>query len=334
MKNIKRVACLAMAGICMAAFVMGGCGKQEKESTSSEKKDSGIKIGVSSWVGYAPFFIAEEKGFFKDHGADVKIKTIESGADRRSAMASNKIQGMCTTVDTHIISDAVGVDVVQTLALDTSCGGDGLVAKKENQSIKDLKGKKIAIDTTSGSSYFWFQNLIKKEGMTISDFDIQSMGSGDAGAAFVAGEVDAAMTWEPWLTKASDTDFGYVMIDSSQTPGIIVDSIGFKKEFIEKNPEVVQAVSDAWYDALDYINENPDDAYQIMAKAMGQSVDEFKSSLEGVKYYDEAENKEYFDGQIYDIAEEAMNLWLDEGTISEKINVKDYINSDYITRTK
>ena len=65
MKNIKRVACLAMAGICMAAFVLGGCGKQEKESTSTEKKDSGITIGVSSWVGYAPFLLQKRKDSLK-----------------------------------------------------------------------------------------------------------------------------------------------------------------------------------------------------------------------------------------------------------------------------
>lgn len=334
MRRIKKAVCVTMATMLMAATVLSGCGDKKEESKSNDSANTTTAIGVSSWVGYAPLFIAEEKGFFKDHGAEVAIKTIESGADRRSALVSDKIQGMCTTVDTHIISDAVGVDVVQVLALDTSCGGDGLVAKKENQSIKDLVGKKIALDTTSGSSYFWFQNLIKEEGLTIDDFDIQSMGSGDAGAAFVAGDVDAAMTWEPWLTKASDTDFGYVMIDSSQTPGVIVDSLGFKKEFIENNPDVIQAVSDGWYDALDYINENPDDAYEIMAKAMGQSVDEFKGTLAGVEYYDEAMNKEYFDGQIYDIANSAMELWLEEGTISKEVKVEDYINGDYITRTK
>ena len=163
--SVKRRLAMMIMVCVMVIGSLTGCGTSKTQETGEAQTESGSSaktvIGVSSWVGYAPLFIAEEKGFFKDHGADVEIKTIESGADRRSALASNKIQGMCTTVDTHIITDAVGVDVVQVLALDTSCGGDGLVAKNEYQSIKDLAGKKIALDTTSGSSYFWFQTLIK-----------------------------------------------------------------------------------------------------------------------------------------------------------------------------
>ncbi len=62
-----------------------------------------IKLGMSTWLGYAPLYLAKEKGFFKKHGVDVEIVVIESPADRRAAFAADKIQGMATTVDTHVI---------------------------------------------------------------------------------------------------------------------------------------------------------------------------------------------------------------------------------------
>ena len=92
-----------------------------------------IKLGMSSWIGYAPLYLAKEKGFFQKQGIDVEIVVIESPADRRAAFAADKIQGMATTVDTHVMTAAAEnpIPVKQVLALDDSHGGDGIVAKKE-----------------------------------------------------------------------------------------------------------------------------------------------------------------------------------------------------------
>lgn len=279
--------------------------------------DGTVYIGQSTWVGYAPLFIAQEKGFFKKYGADIQVQVIESAADRRSALLADQIHGMSSTVDTHIMTDAAGIDIVQILALDTSDGGDGVVAVQDIESIADLKGKKVALDTTGGASFFWFQYLLREEGMTLNDLDVQSMGSGDAGSAFVAGNVDAAVTWEPWLTNAKSTDFGKVLKDSSETPGIIVDTIGMKKEFIEAYPGTVRALVLGWYDALAYIETDYDDAIAIMAQGMGQTSEEFEESLKGVTYYDRQMNIGYFDASIensiYDIATLANEIWIENG---------------------
>ena len=65
-----------------------------------------IKLGMSTWLGYAPLYLAKEKGFFQKQGVDVEVVVIESPADRRVAFAADKIQGMATTVDTHVMTAA------------------------------------------------------------------------------------------------------------------------------------------------------------------------------------------------------------------------------------
>ncbi len=347
MKRFKKI----VSAIAVAAMLLGltACGnssedKTEKttEATESRTTESGateaeasatdaselafydgtVYIGQSTWVGYAPLFIAQEKGFFEKYGADIQIQVIESAADRRSALLADQIHAMSSTVDTHIMTDAAGIDIVQVLALDTSDGGDGVVAVSDIASISDLQGKKVALDTTGGASFFWFQYLLREEGMTLNDLDVQSMGSGDAGSAFVAGNVDAAVTWEPWLTNAKGTDFGKVLVSSSETPGIIVDSIGMKKEFVEAYPGTVRALVLGWYDALAYIESDYDDAIAIMADGMGQTSEEFEESLLGVTYYDRQMNMDYFDtsveNNIYDIAALANEIWIENGFYEEK----------------
>jgi NitT/TauT family transport system substrate-binding protein len=166
-----------------------------------------IKLGMSTWLGYAPLYLAKEKGFFQKQGVDVEVVVIESPSDRRAAFAADKIQGMATTVDTHVMTAAAEnpIPVKQVLALDDSHGGDGMVAKKEIKTIKDLKGKTVAAQLGAGASYFWLNYVLSQNGMKLADLKAIDMKAGDAGSAFVAGKVDAAVTWEPWLSRAKAT---------------------------------------------------------------------------------------------------------------------------------
>lgn len=334
----KMISLTLAAGLTMAA---AGCGAPAKEAASSSsgsgKPAQEVLIGQSSWIGFAPLYIAEEKGFFKKHGADVKIQSIESKADSKSALAAGRIQGVSTTADTHVVNAAAGIDIAQVLALDTSSGGDGIVAKKEYKSIESLKGKKIALDTTGGADFFWFQYLLKEKGMTLKDFDVQSMSAGDAGAAFVAGKVDAAITWQPWLSKAAATDFGATMMDSKSSPGVIVDTFAMRKDFIKEHPEAVQAIVDGWYDALDFLKSNPDEAIEIMAKRLGEKPENLKKELADVTFYDEAGNKTYFGtkeapGDFYKIVKTASDLWVDVGLISKAVDAGSIIDGSFLTR--
>ena len=78
------------------------------------------------------------------------------------------------------------------------------------------------------------------------------MKAGDAGSAFVAGKVDAAVTWEPWLSKAKETPFGHVLLSSDKTPGIIVDSLAFKPDFLKKRGADVKKIVAAWNEAVEF----------------------------------------------------------------------------------
>lgn len=305
------------------------------ETTGDAMYDGKVLLGQSSWIGYAPLYLADQKGFFDDHGADVDVQFFESKTDSKSALAAGRIQGMSTTVDTHVMSAASGMDISIVLALDTSDGGDGLSALKDIPDIPSLKGHSVALDTSGGASYFWFQYLLQQEGMTLDDVQVVNMSSGDAGAAFVAGEVDAAVTWEPWLSKAKETDNGSVLIDSSETPGIIVDALAMDKDFAAEYPGTVKAIVEGWYDALAYMESDPDDAYKIMMEYTGdETLEDLQASMEEVKFYDKEGNASYYDGEIQDVAKMAADLWLDTGLIDAEPDLDSLIDGSFIGSTE
>ena len=338
-KFVKKAVSLALAASLTLAIA--GCGgspdKDAAKSSSSGAAQEEVLIGQSSWIGFAPLYIAEEKGFFKNHGVNVKIQSIESKADSKSAMAAGRIQGVSTTADTQVVNAAAGIELAQILALDTSAGGDGIVAKKEFKDIESLKGRKIALDTTGGADFFWFQYLLHQKGMTLKDFDVQSMSAGDAGAAFVAGKVDAAITWQPWLSKASNTEFGYTLMDSKASPGVIVDTFAMRKDFLKAHPEVAQAIVDGWYEALEFIKTNEDEAIAIMAKRLGEKPEALKKEMADVKFYDEAGNKVYFGtkeqpGDFYKIVKMASDLWMEVKLIDKPVDAASVIDGSFLTK--
>jgi NitT/TauT family transport system substrate-binding protein len=328
----------AGAALCCAILLLAPACKREKAAPVSNDAYPGtFTIGLSSWIGYAPLFVAQEKGFFEKNGLKVEIQKIESGSDRRSALAANRIQGMASTVDAVVIAVANGIPITQVLALDMSNGGDGLVAKREFNSLKDLLGKSIALDTSGVASYFWFHVLLKQEGLTIDQFNIQSMGAGDAGAAFVAGRVDAALTWQPWLTRASETSFGKVLISSAESPGVITDSLSIRRDIIQQYPGAVQAIVNGWIEAVAYTKTNPAEANGIMAQAMGQTVEEFVATLPDVLFYDGPGNIAYLGapgqrGEINDILEMAADLWLSMGEIPVKPDIASLVDYSFVNK--
>jgi NitT/TauT family transport system substrate-binding protein len=295
-----------------------------------------IKLGMSTWLGYAPLYLAKEKGFFQKRGLDVEVVVIESPADRRAAFAADRIQGFATTVDTHVMTAAAEnpIPVKQVLALDDSYGGDGMVAKKEIKSVKDLKGKTVAAQLGAGASYFWLNYVLAQNGLKLSDIQAVDMKAGDAGAAFVAGKVDAAVTWEPWLSRAKGTPFGQVLIASNETPGIIVDSLAFKPDFLKRRGDDVKKIIAAWNEAVQFAAQNPKEADAIMAKFTGQKPEEFTKEKTGVRFYGEKENKAYFGtpqkpGLLYSVTQRAADLWFDLKFIKSKPKAEDLIDGSY-----
>lgn len=255
-----------------------------------------LKIGYPVWVGYGPLFLAEKKGFLKELGTSVEFILMEDTKPRYVALAAKRIDGLMTTIDTVVQRVKPDLQMAAILPMDDSKGGDGIVARKEINSIKDLKGKKVAFSEGS-VSHFFLAFLLQQSGMSLKDITMVNMTAGDAGAAFVAGKVDAAVTWEPWLTKGKSAPHGKILVDSSATPNLIVDVLVFRKDVIKARPRDMENIVKAWGKAVEFWKSNPNEANTIMAAAVGgwlKDTKVFAETLTGIRYYDTAALKGFF----------------------------------------
>ena len=129
----------------------------------------------------------------------MSIKKIPQ-KDRHLAIASGDIQCAATTVETWIVWNANGVATTQIFQLDKSYGADGMAVRNNVAKIADLKGKTVAASAPGTAPYFTLAWFLKKNGLSVKDVTVVNLEPGPAAQAFVAGQNDAAMTYEPYLS--------------------------------------------------------------------------------------------------------------------------------------
>jgi NitT/TauT family transport system substrate-binding protein len=296
-----------------------------------------VKIAHSTWVGYGPLYIARDKGFFKNNGVDVDLVVMEDPKERFPTLMADRIQMIASTVDTALLYLKKPTDFRYVVAIDDSNGGDGIVAVKDIKTIADLKGRHVGVNEGSVSE-FYLNVLLASAGLKESDLQTVNMTAADAGGAFVAKRVDAAVTWEPWLSRGKATDFGHLLADSSTSPGLITDVIIVKTSWADAHEREVSAVVKSWNEAVAFYEAHPDEAIEIMAKGVGgwlKDPKDFKTTLSGIKFYDAAANKTFFGtmaqpGALANTVQQAIDIWSSHGKLQVKVTPADLIDYSYV----
>jgi len=288
-----------------------------------------VVLGMSGWTGFAPLTLAAEAGLFKKHGVDVEIKFIPQ-KDRHLTVAAGATQAVATTVDTYVAWTSAGIPLTQVLLLDKSKGGDGVAVRNNINSIKELKGKTIAVDGAGTTPYFVLMVMLHRNGMGPKDVQMATLAPNPAAQAFVAGQYDAASTYEPYLSSIRNApDKGKILHTTIEYP-VVVDMVAFQPDFIKKNRKTVQGVVDGYFDALAMIKTQPDKSYEIMGAKVKQTGPDFAKSASFIAWQDKAANQAYFKGDLQAFMKEAADIQLESGVIKKIPDLKALVDDSFI----
>jgi NitT/TauT family transport system substrate-binding protein len=296
-----------------------------------------LKLAHSTWVGYGPFYIAKEKGFFADENVDVELVVMENTPLKMGALMAGKVDMVASTADEFPVYMKPGKSLRYILAVDNSKGGDGVVANEEIQTVADLRGKTVAFEEGSVSQFF-INALLREAGLGQDDIDMVNMTATDAGMAFTARRVDAAVTWEPHLSQGARSEHGHRLIDSSQRPGLIVDVIAVLDTTARERREELAGFVRAWNRALAYLAAHPEESHRLMAEGVGGWLEDpavFAETLGGIEYLDLAANRDLFGtaaapGQLYTTVGYAIDIWSGFGKVQVEIEPDDLIDHSFI----
>lgn len=273
----------------MKSFVLALAAALSFAAHAQEK----VVLGMSGWTGFQPLKLAELAGIFKRNGVDMEIRFIPP-VQRSAALAAGALNAAATTVDQHIVWTSAGIDTVQVALIDKSNGGDGIAVRNNLNSIKDLKGRSVAVDGPGTVQHFMLSYILEKNGLTIQDVIRVTMGAQPAAQSFVTGSHDAAVTYEPYLsTVRAKPEAGKILVTSKEYP-VVIDVLVFRRDFLEKQPKIVKATVDSFFEALDMIKREPAKAYELMGSSVKQPGEAFAKSAAFITWQDRAANKTYY----------------------------------------
>jgi NitT/TauT family transport system substrate-binding protein len=292
-------------------------------------QDAKVNIGISGWTGFAPITLAAQAGILKKNGVDATIKKIPQQS-RHLAIASGDIQCAATTAETWLVWNANGVATRQIFQMDKSYGADGMAARGSIARIADLKGKTIGSQAPGTSPYFVMAWMLKRNGLTPKDLQVVSIDPSPAAQAFLAGQYDAVMTYEPYLSSIrAKPEAGKIIATTLDYP-VVMDTFGCTPKFLAENGRVAKAITESYFQALEMIAKEPKKSYEIMGADVKQSGEQFAKSASYLRWQDRAANRKFFAGELQAFLKEAGALLKDIGIIKSVPDPASTIDTTYI----
>ena len=245
-RTFALIMALIMALSCIA---FTGC----SSNTSYDGKT--VKISIDEWIGWQSLLDANgglttaPGSENAKRGLSIEYVVMNDASASSNALISGELQGAGYTVNRYAFLqskfDEANVDVVMPFITNYSNGGDGIIADADIKSVNDLVGKKIAVARYSEAHTLveWLLNnssLTEAQRTTIRNDIVYIETADDCAKAFFAGQVDAAATWEPYLTQAASSSDSRILFDTSMSTNLILDGIVFTQKFVDNNEGFIE----------------------------------------------------------------------------------------------
>lgn len=256
-------------------FLLASLSACDREQEDVKTGDIVIRLGTfSDAIDYSPYYIAREKGWFEAEPnlSQANIEHLGPFGARdviAAAMKNGELTAVFAAVPPLIITRAGGLDLI---IVENSCSLRQEIAVRQElpiSSIEDLRGRQIAV-LAGTSSHFGLLKVLNQNGIRESDADILYMPPPAARAAFVAGEIDAWAVWPPFIEQQQIAGRGRVVLGGDAK---IHSVMATSESFANQNPEIAGALVSVIQRAKKWIQQNPEEAQQIVATHLDLPVD-------------------------------------------------------------
>lgn len=268
---------LALAGAAWPLASLPGC---------NLSVPAALRIGSNVWIGGEPLYLARD--LRRLDPAEIQLVEYPSASEVIRAYRNEAIDGMVVSLDELFTLASDGFDPRVVLVIDVSHGADAVVGRAGMKSMRDLAGKSVAVEGGALGA-FMLSRALAVSGMQASDVKVVHLESNEQPAAFEKGQVDAAVTFDPYRAQMLRAG-GQTLFDSTSIPGEIVDLVAVRHSVLEKRPQTVGALLSGWFAAVDFMRADPKEAARRMGVRQQIGAEQFLEAQRGLHVPSRAEN--------------------------------------------
>ena len=236
-------------------------------SPQARAEDKVLRVGTLKLIhGITPYFYEK----FAPAGYRVEVVPFESPTDGKNAVLTGTVDTCVHGIAAFLLGAAAGEPVVIVAAATNRGMGIVADAKSDIKTIKDLKGKRVAIFPGSTQEVVILERL-KAEGMSISDIQPIRLSFSDMAGALARGDIDAYVGAEPGpgISLANGTG-RLIEYPYSTSIGSLNMILSASEKMIKENPERLKMVVEMHKKATDYAMAHPEEMIQIAMQKLGQ----------------------------------------------------------------
>jgi len=275
-KRPRRRATGWLAGACAAvSLALAG---YPAHSQAQEQVD----IAIISFSPYAPWYIVQERGLAE--GIDLRIRIIEDITAKNAAVETGAVQCMLNTLDSIVVARSAGVTAKVIAIPAMSYGLDEMVVAEDITSVEDFPGRTYGADFAF-LNHMWMLLTLKRAGIPFDAVQHRVMLPQDSAAAFVSGALDIDVNYIPFSRQSLQRSGSHVLktslTDRTWERGLISEAIVCNERWLDQNPELATELLRAWFEAVDWWKENPEEGNAMAAAGLDWPVEDVRLTQYG-----------------------------------------------------
>ncbi len=236
----------------IAVTLLGLTGPSRVQGTSPALTH--IKVVHVPVLVFAPLYVAIERGYFAQQGLEVELIDTIGGTSSFVVLASGRADVVVGGLGAGLFNAAArGLDfkVVGPVHMEKPPVSTPLVVSKkafdsgEIRSVKDLRGKKVAVNVIGSATEYWLYSALLRGGLTVTDVQMVAVPFPEVPAALANGAIAAGLLGEPLATLAEDRG-QIVRLSEDFINGMQVTAVYFSGEFIRRSPQLGVGFMVAW----------------------------------------------------------------------------------------
>lgn len=304
------------------------------KNSKQDVKDNKVKVAeVAHSIFYAPQYLADKKGFFKEEGLEVEF-ILTPGADKvTSAVLSKDVDiGFCGSEASIYVYKNNKKDYIVNFASLTNKDGSFIVSREkiDDFTLEKLKGKYIIGGRKGGMPEMTLEYTLKENGISLDEVTIDtSVEFANMASAFMSGTGDFVTLFEPSATKLENEGKGYVVASLGEYGGNTpYTSYNALKSYIKKNKKTIKKFTNAINKGLKYVEEtdNKTLAKELVDYFPDMKVSELEKMVERYKSINAWKKTTYFSEKEFDHMEDIL---IEANELDEKVPFKDLVDNSF-----
>jgi len=294
-----------------------------------------VKVGVFPTASSLPYFVAIERGFFKEQNIEPETIRLIGGPPNIAAMISNQIEAAIVLVTIEAMNANLkkpGVAMyIGVHSQNKTYQMEQFVVRKgySAESLKDLKGARI-MSAPGPANVVAAKAVLAKVGLKEGDYTIDQLDMSQHVNVMTAGTFDAGYTLEPQastmrkLGVARTLEAGVITkyILGNENGNAFAAGCALTSDFIKGRPDVARRFAAVWKKGIEFVNENPQEARKYLAKNT-LTPEDVVDTVPMVRYFMAGDLTAAHKAEF----QKFIDFSTEVGTVPEKVDITKYLQA-------